>query len=510
MINGTVQEIYQQAKEASINLPNNKNGAGGVFFMLYKDEDNIIDNDHRFDHGLLFNVRDLFAKNANDEMMKQYQQEFNDILEDVIMNFNESNRIYLGRTMCSHCGQKVGITFNGKNFFLQEKCKANIESFSFDIPVPSGVLLCGNDFRDLFPDVDHDIRTIEGVVNTVGDYSKLGIFHSYVGNSSPFVEKNKKTDVVEIGVFDGGNEKNRIQTSLWWVSVMDEKLFKEHCKIKKLKIQDTIDEMVDFKIKVKPGMYRCTYFNEGGDPKMFATLEFISSEIPEDRLDMKKILNSFEKDTYPDCFEDYVNNKYPVIYSSFPTYIYLTVTGLVRRDDIEKNSWFHYTFDRDEFLKQVDVKYPNLLEKTVDQRFFELEGFGSRVQSFYPNSMGGEFEGKVNSFTEALAYNEHFSIWAVASIYFRDVLVHNKFEKDEHRDDIRRMFNLCIINLEERGLIEEALSYLQSIEGQYDTKPNVPEENANTKVVESFRSLYQRKYPEKDFDVVKNVLIASL
>lgn len=510
---GTAQEIFQYVKEASDKMTKNSNGAAGVFFMFYKDEDHIINNGHQFDHGLLFNVRELFSKDATDEALKQAKQEFNDILEDLIMNFNEANSVYLGQTKCSCCGEKVNIHFNGKNYIIKEKCEAStIENFSFNIAVPSGELLCGNDFRDLFPDVEHYVNELKGIRDTIDDYCKMGMFHPYVGNSCPFVEKNKETDIIEIGVFDGGDDNNRIETPLWWVSVMDKKLFKVHCKLKGLKIQDTIDELVAFKIKVKPGMYRCTYhYND--DSKVFATLEFISSDIPEDMLNMERIVKTFDKDFYEDCFEDYVNTKYPMIYSDFPTYVHLKIDGSVKRENRKEGKWFPYVFDREKFIKQVDDKYPDLLNKRIDERFLEVKGFGNSVKSFYSKSINSDkthFFGRVNSFVEAISYDEHYSMWAIASVYLRDVLIHKKFENEEHKDDVKRMFNLCIINLEERGLVEKALVYLKGMENKYNTEPNALEEGVNKKVIESFRKLYQKKYPEKDFDVVKKVLISSL
>lgn len=289
----TMKEIYQYVKVMVDKKPDHKKYSFGYsFFLINKaHEENVIANGHNFDFtwGLHVN-RELFQITSEDEEINKAKVLFSETIESMITDYKDINSIYVGSKKCTCCGKEIDLYFDGANFVAKEQCDSNLDFFNFDLAVPTGELLFGNDFRELFPEFRLTANHFSEIRKLVGDYASMGMFHPYVGNSCPAVVINEDNGDIEIGCFEG---ENTIDTRLWWVSVMDSKLFKEQCKIKGIRIKENIDELVTFKLKVKPGVYRCTYHNDREE--ILASMKFISADIPEQLLDIKTVTDEFTR-----------------------------------------------------------------------------------------------------------------------------------------------------------------------------------------------------------------------
>jgi len=131
------------------------------------------------------------------------------------------------------------------------------------IDVPSGKLICGNDFREQYPvdpvDGKFNINEKVGIKLTTEAYAKVGMFHGFVGNSCPslYVKDNtinilnagwnKKTDKQKRVPKQFGKRVGSICTDLWWYSVADYDDF--------IKRGGVVDKQWDTIINVEPGRY---------------------------------------------------------------------------------------------------------------------------------------------------------------------------------------------------------------------------------------------------------------
>ena len=88
---------------------------------------------------------------------------------------------------CFNCGEAVEFETNGITIRPRNSCKyPNGVPLSFELNVPSGVMIVGNDFRGHF-DISKKFNTNTrmGSVKTTKAMEAIGCAHAYVGNSCP-------------------------------------------------------------------------------------------------------------------------------------------------------------------------------------------------------------------------------------------------------------------------------------------------------------------------------------
>lgn len=178
-------------------------------------------------------------------------------------------------SQCSLCGNAVSIeeTSPGSMKVKATKpCPApkGYPSFEITLDCPSGKIVVGNDFRNLFPDErdDYDsVNSVSGVIKEVKRFEKYGMVHFLVGNSSPTVFQKGKSNLCITRVYDEKTDEREVPgkgykvaawicTDLWWVSAMDYGLYKKLCKEKKIKVSDLRPAKV---LDVKPGKWVFKY-----------------------------------------------------------------------------------------------------------------------------------------------------------------------------------------------------------------------------------------------------------
>lgn len=166
----------------------------------------------------------------------------------------------LGKTLldCSHCGQKIEAKLVKGKVKLTKKCKYpnGYPAYEFELNVPSGKMVVGNDFRGLFPVVGtYYINNIIGCAKTTQQYAKAGLAHAFVGNTCPGLFKvNDKSFVIGVqgrnNPIKGAKRVAGVCTDLWWYSIAD---YDEYVKRTGEKPEDV--QYVDV-VKCEPGVYK--------------------------------------------------------------------------------------------------------------------------------------------------------------------------------------------------------------------------------------------------------------
>lgn len=167
---------------------------------------------------------------------------------------------------CRHCGEELQFATDGTKIWVLNRCEypEGHPAYEFEINIPSGHFVIGNDFRGAFPVAgDFDINTTAGMKATSDAYAKIGLAHAFVGNTCPGVYKIKDGSFV-IGTC-GSKGRSPVKrarrvagvcTDLWWYSVAD---FDEYCLRYKIEDKKTFlkekDHYIDI-IKCRPGVYR--------------------------------------------------------------------------------------------------------------------------------------------------------------------------------------------------------------------------------------------------------------
>lgn len=159
---------------------------------------------------------------------------------------------------CQYCGAD-SFTTDGFNITAATECP-HPDGFvtRSEIEVPSGKLVFGNDFREVFPDVVEDFYVNEatGIRDCTEAYGRAGMFHFFVGNTCPGVYvKDGVLDIANpavVGETDeeipyDGKEVGGVITDLWWVSAMDADEAERRGLV--------LDGRWDFSVDVEPGTY---------------------------------------------------------------------------------------------------------------------------------------------------------------------------------------------------------------------------------------------------------------
>lgn len=130
------------------------------------------------------------------------------------------------------------------------------------IDIPSGKLVCGNDFRDYYRkdryDVNFDVNEVVGIKQTIEEYGRRGLFHGFVGNSCPGLYlKGNRLNIVSLAYDEEtdeiiedrslGDRVGSICTDLWWYSIADYDDF--------ISRGGKTDKRWDSVIDVEPGRY---------------------------------------------------------------------------------------------------------------------------------------------------------------------------------------------------------------------------------------------------------------
>ncbi len=164
---------------------------------------------------------------------------------------------------CAYCGEWLQLATDGRRLFPSTPCSyPDGVPLSFELNVPSGVMVVGNDFREHFKVFgNYEVNTPLGCDQTTHAMAAIGCAHAFVGNSSPGMYRTGPDQfTIATEGYDDRSEKTRkpqgkqvasIDTDLWWYSIVDEDEFKRRGYKKG-------DYDVD-RVKVTPGVYTFTH-----------------------------------------------------------------------------------------------------------------------------------------------------------------------------------------------------------------------------------------------------------
>lgn len=204
--------------------------------------------------------------------------------------FNVSR--YNGHEKCSDCGHRDFYT-DGFKIWPSRSCPVPEGlHLKVQVPIPSGRIMVGNDFRNEFRVEDDDFYVNEAseIARCIQEYAKVGMFHFFVGNSSPGVyRKDDGSDSFAIANPEWDEESEEAEekpipgykfdpeasvcTDLWWVSMVDA----DEAEKRGLSTDGpgwTSNDILD----VEPGVYELEYnvlkrgFDRDAYPVIYATL----------------------------------------------------------------------------------------------------------------------------------------------------------------------------------------------------------------------------------------------
>jgi hypothetical protein len=149
---------------------------------------------------------------------------------------------------CDDCGIRLEFCFDLDELKISlsdnclkafpERCECENNDFIIktSIPVPSKKLVFANDLRKLFKkEIDElgyvSVNYFPGEKKTTLFYAQHGLIFCFVGNSCPYVCKNKDDSIFITSNSSFKKDKvGIISTSLWWYCAMDHDDFLARCK----------------------------------------------------------------------------------------------------------------------------------------------------------------------------------------------------------------------------------------------------------------------------------------
>lgn len=223
--------------------------------------------------------------------------EFKDEVKYGFASKDKNKQRFMGN--CNKCGAKVfymwdtelnEISCVPRDESLADKCEGDYDTIEFEVEMPTGnlvffdwlhVMTPMSDNMEKGPSINYDL----GIKVQIENYAKRNIFHTFVGNTSPNIYK--KGDTLTVGgylheedewpeTYDADQEYlGYVCTDLWWATLVDEAVL-----IENLKPYHTAKEVrealsSEYKAKIRPGVYKCTYLGYGDYVDTYATLEWV-------------------------------------------------------------------------------------------------------------------------------------------------------------------------------------------------------------------------------------------
>jgi len=232
-------------------------------------------------------------------MFNQHQKDFlNDLKEELEWQKHRENPSIIRNAYCFNCGEYITYELKDEKLVPNKKECFTETKFIVEIDVPTGKLMFDDWFKHATPlleyldDKNFDINNNKTRVGRMYDYAEQGMFHFFVGGSSPtiftkdaaiFIGNDEYDDEDEIiPLIPDSEEKGYVSTELRWVSACDYSTYEKLAmaefgeKEGKKKAKEALEE-ADVILDVEPGRYRLTYYTDVKESyELYGKIEKIS------------------------------------------------------------------------------------------------------------------------------------------------------------------------------------------------------------------------------------------
>lgn len=306
---------------------------------------------------------------------------------------------------CFQCCEEYSLAVSRDKVSVVEACSYpdGFPEYSVSINVPSGKLVIGNDFRDLFSiNPNYDINYAAGCKDYSEAYADVGMICIFVGNTCPGIyQLDNQTLHIANAAYEEKDDnleyshpaKNHggICTDLWWYSAMDydlyRKLYEETYK-REFSAHETV-------VEIEPGLYkataRCHILDRDSSGEMlFSVIERVG--------DCKTIKSQSSHEVTQAFLEEAFDNTVNTMWlnyndSIFPTresvlrHIFLVIgTGCEWRDGLISVGVSARTVDGVKRLKAGEKPFHNQKRLDKDRKLFPDPDEKTKDCRFYPIS----------------------------------------------------------------------------------------------------------------------------
>lgn len=221
---------------------------------------------------------------------------FNSFVFELAVN-GEDNSILYESVKCPGCGKLIGIEWDIdiNEIKLDEgdvHCEGAFDTVEFEIEIPTGEIICTDWIRDSKDAFNLNewisVNSNLGKKKTIEAHAEAhNMHHVFVGNTCPQVylsgdstitvespEYNEHDDE-EIPSIVGAKNIDSICTDLWWATIIDKSIALNILteELGEDKAKSVLYEYPIAESKVKPGVYKCTYFGyEDGESWVYSKL----------------------------------------------------------------------------------------------------------------------------------------------------------------------------------------------------------------------------------------------
>jgi hypothetical protein len=421
-------------------------------------------------------------------------------IQALIIEPAEKHAFVAGSVYCYQCHSRTPVHFDGKAFFLKDACAYNFKTLTVDVPVPSGKLLCGNDFRSVFPEVRHSVNQLAGIFDTTRDYAGHGMFFPTTSDTSASVDQISDS-MIKIGY--GG--PHSICPDLTWLSFADESILQQWAEVNDKNWDAFVGKNVDFSFDIRPGLYRCSATLPEEDGGCKCTMEWLRELTPEDGVTFDKPVAAGAEDYY----QQFLYGQAAGRFKSFGSFV-VTMSAV----GYDGADWFEDSYDAPTFMGHILKKYPDFDESLCVQALTGVKPLNEKIE-FLATSMTMSGPNKGDSSDLFLAeshvvlrcipYGAHYTRWASIMACLWTSLQRGQVT-DQYRSAAHRTLTLCVMNLQERGLFDEALNWIESVRPLIDGRNHPKIIQDNHVRLESLRSLFECVHPAQSFDAIKGEL----
>jgi hypothetical protein len=236
--------------------------------------------------------------NAKYYFEKQQKTFLKELKEELEWLKHRENPPIIRNAYCFNCGEYINYELKGEKLVPNVTECFTETQFTVEIDVPTGKLMFDDWFKHATPlleyldERNYDINNNKVRVGRMYDYAEQGMFHFFVGGSSPSIFTKDNTIYIGndecdeedeiIPLIPNSEEKGYVSTELRWVSACDYSVYEQMAIDKfgevegKKKAKEALEE-ADVVLDIEPGRYRLSYYTDVKESyELYGEIEKIS------------------------------------------------------------------------------------------------------------------------------------------------------------------------------------------------------------------------------------------